>query len=74
LWLKIGPRGIFAINFFYEASEAKIKTHLTRNLDEPRERILYLGSLYFQRYDLSKLGFLQAPEFHVKQVMLGKVA
>jgi len=68
----------FHYNLFFffscEDSEAKIKTHLSRNLDEPREQISDLCSLYFRIYDLRKLGFFQAPEFHVKHVTLGKAS
>ena len=64
-------------NFFYKFFSTKVqklkkKTHLRRNLEEIHVNILDLGSKYFWRYDLWKLGFLQAPEFHLKEAILGK--
>ena len=44
----------------------------SQNPDEVHDRISDIGSLHFWRYDLRKLGFLQAPKFHVKQMTLGK--
>ena len=32
-----------------------------------------LGSQYFWRYDLWKVVLFQAPEFHLKEVIVGKV-
>ena len=52
----------------------KLKNHLRINSTEARDQISDIGSLHFRRYDLRKLGFLQAPEFHVKQVTLGKLS
>ena len=47
-------------------------TTRSRNPKEHHVKILDRGSQYFLRYDLWKLGFLQAPEFHLKEVILGK--
>ena len=43
-----------------------------RNPEEHHHKISELGSQYFQRYDLWKLGRFQAPEFHLKEVIMGK--
>ena len=59
---KIGHRGIFFITFFLQR----------RNPMEHPVQILGLGSQYFRRYDLSKLGLFQAPGFHLKEVIVGK--
>ena len=48
------------------------KTHLQKNPEELRVKISDLGSQYVQRYDLWNLGFLLAPEFHLKEATLGK--
>ena len=65
-------RGIFAINFFYEGSESKIFRAQSRTLEEHRHKISDLGSQYFGRYGLWKLGIFQALEFHLKEVIVGK--
>ena len=49
-------RGIFAINFFYEGSVAKIFIIQTKNHEEHRRKISELGSQYFRRYNLWNLG------------------
>ena len=36
------------------------------------KNILELGSQYFWRYDLWKVVLFQAPEFHLKEVIMGK--
>ena len=48
------------------------KIHLRRNSEELRGKISDLGSQYLRRYNLCNLGFLQAPEFHIKEVTLVK--
>ena len=60
------------LNFLYKGSEAEVFTAKSRNLDELHVKISDIGSQYFHRYDLWKLGFLQAPEFHLKDVTLVK--
>ena len=67
LLLQTGHHGIFAITFFYKGLEAKIFTKQSRNPQECHVQILDLGSQYFQRYDLWKLGFFQAPEFNLNR-------
>ena len=57
--------------FFYEGSEAEIFIERSRNPKECFGKISDLGLQYFQRYDLWRLGFLQAPEFHIKYVTSG---
>ena len=54
--LETSHRGIFAINFFYEVSEAEIFRVRSQNPEEHLQNISELGSQYFQRYDLWKLG------------------
>jgi len=68
LLLQTDHPGIFAINFFYKASEAEISTTWIQNVGELRVEISDVGSLYFLRYGLKKLEFLQAPKFNLKQV------
>ena len=63
-------RGIFAIFFFYEGSEAEIFRVRSRNSEEHLRKMLELGLQYFRRYDLWKLELFQAPEFHLKEVIM----
>ena len=49
-------------------------THRSRNPEEPPVKFLDIGSQYFWRYDLWKLGFFQALEFHLKEVIVGKMS
>ena len=58
--------------FFYKVSEAEIFRERSRTLEEHLHKNSELGSQYFQRYDLWKLGLFQAPEFHLKEVIVGK--
>ena len=43
------------------------------NPEENFQNISDLGSQYFWRYDLWKVVLFQAPEFHLKEVIVGKV-
>ena len=54
--LQRGHRGIFAITFSYEGSEAEIFKVRSRNPEEHRHKISELGSQYIRRYDLWKVG------------------
>ena len=54
--LQTGHRGIFTINFFYEVSEAEIFRVWSWNPEEYCVKISDLGSQYFRRYHLWKLG------------------
>ena len=47
-------------------------TKRRRNLVELPVQILDLGSQHFWRYDMWKLGFFQALEFHIKEATMGK--
>ena len=46
----------------------------SQNPEEATVKILDQGAQYFQRYDLWKSVFLQAPEIHLKEVTLGKLS
>ena len=59
--------------FFYEGSESEICMVRSGNLEEILQKISDLGSQYFWRYDLWKVVLFQAPEFHLKEVIVGKV-
>jgi len=52
---------------FQKLKEKPIWAEISLNL---RSEISDLVTLYFRRYDLRYLGFLQAPEFHLKQVIM----
>ena len=67
-----GNRGIFALTFFYEGSEAEIFMRRSRNPEEAAVKISDQGAKYFWRYDLWNSGFLQSPEIHLKEVTLVK--
>ena len=58
--------------FFYKGSEAKIIRVQSHNPEEHFLKISGIGSQYFQRYDLPKLGLFEASEFHLKEVIVGK--
>jgi len=66
--LQIGHIRIFFIIFFYEDKEATISTTWSQNLGESCAQISDPISLYFLRYGLMNLGFLEAPELSHKQV------
>ena len=56
--------------FFYEGLEAEIFMRRIQNPKEAAVKILDQGAQYFLRYDLCKLGFLQALEINLKEVTL----
>ena len=58
--------------FFYEGSESEIHMVQSENPEEIHKKISELGSQYFWRYDLWKVVLFQAPEFHLKEVIMGK--
>ena len=55
----------------YEGSKAEIFMRQSQNLEEARVKILDHGAQYFRRYDIWKLGFLQALEIHLIEATLG---
>ena len=62
----------YKFSFICEGSKAEIFTERSHNPEERRGKISDLVSQYFQRYDLYKLGLFQGPEFHLKEVIVGK--
>ena len=46
----------------------------SQNSEEAPVKFLDQGVKYFQRYDLWKSMFLQAPAIHLKEVTLGKLS
>jgi len=67
---QIGHRGIFSITFLLQILRSYKKNPFEKKSVEPHDRILDIFALYFLRYDLRKLGFLQALEFPLKQVIV----
>jgi hypothetical protein len=65
-----GHLGIFTITYFWDVSDLEILKRWRRYLGVHVVKISDVGSLYFQRYALWKLGFLNAPEISFKQVIL----
>ena len=59
-------------NFFYMKFQKLKFLERGKNPEEHHCTILEVGSQYFWRYDLWKLGLFQALEFHLKEVIMGK--